>query len=154
MKRGESVEEMLDRCTMFEPNSGCQIWTAGLTNGYGHIYLPDPSRHERAHVWNYKRLVGPIPDGREPDHLCRVKSCINVRHLEPVTHRENLARAIMPNARKTACPRGHPYDIQTRRERRCRQCQVAYYRHDPKRKAYMQAYHREWKRRRKEQNAA
>ena len=36
--------------------------------------------------------VGPIPDGREIDHLCRNHRCVNPDHLEPVTHLENMRR--------------------------------------------------------------
>lgn len=55
-----------------------------------------------AHRWAYEHWVGPIPEGLEIDHLCRVKLCVNPAHLEPVTRAENMRRA-----RKPLCPRGH-----------------------------------------------
>jgi hypothetical protein len=53
---------------------------------------------------------GPIPLGKEPDHLCRVRRCCNPDHMELVTSRENVLRGVSPaanNARKTHCNRGH-----------------------------------------------
>jgi hypothetical protein len=44
------------------------------------------------HRASYTLLVGPIPDGLEIDHLCRVRSCVNPAHLEPVTPDENQRR--------------------------------------------------------------
>lgn len=40
------------------------------------------------------------------DHLCGVKACVRPEHLEAVTQGENVRRAA---ARKTHCPKGHPY---------------------------------------------
>lgn len=54
---------------------------------YGHF------RHESAHRWTYRWFVGPIPQGHELDHLCRVMRCVNPAHLEAVTHLVNVRRA-------------------------------------------------------------
>jgi hypothetical protein len=94
-----------------EPNSGCLLWLGSVTvDGYGHV-----ERGRRAslvHRLVYEETVGPIPSGLTIDHLCRVRSCLNVRHMEPVTSRVNSLRGQgIPavNARKTQCPRGHEY---------------------------------------------
>lgn len=97
----------------FEPNTGCWLWTASRTpKGYGRVRLSHPRRMmESAHRVVYELLVGPIPDGREIDHLCRVRHCVNPSHLQPVEQRTNLLRGISPcaiNGRKTHCIRGHP----------------------------------------------
>lgn len=70
---------------------GCWLWTGPLySNGYGEFNFD--GRNRRAHRFAYDRLVGPIPDGLELDHLCRVRRCVNPAHLEPVTHEENVRR--------------------------------------------------------------
>lgn len=131
MRRGESPEAMLERYTTFEPNSGCQIWLGALTRGYASMYLLDrPKRRmEYAHLWNYRRLVGPIPEGMQLDHLCRVPSCINVRHLEPVTPAENCRRSWIGYVHQTVCSCGRAFDYRDSMGRlRCRTCTAAYQR--------------------------
>lgn len=89
----------------------CWIYTGANAGGYGRFYFGD--RVVPAHRYAYELLVGPIPEGLQLDHLCRDRACCNPDHLEPVTQRENLRRGIGPaglNARKTKCPKGHPYD--------------------------------------------
>ena len=50
-----------------------------------------------------------MPRGLELDHLCRVRSCVNPEHLEPVTHKVNMQRGprLMREMTKTHCLRGH-----------------------------------------------
>jgi hypothetical protein len=107
--------------------SGCWFWE-GSTHaaGYGCYGA------RLAHRLSYEAFIGPIPDGLTLDHLCRNRRCVNPRHLEPVTIAENVLRGeSLParNARKTHCPKGHPYDesntyISPRTGwRQCRACQ-------------------------------
>jgi len=51
----------------------------------------------RAHRAMYEREVGPIPEGLQLDHLCRIKGCIRPDHLEPVTGKINVNRG--PNTK-------------------------------------------------------
>jgi hypothetical protein len=83
-----------------------------------------------AHIIAYLRAYGPYPEGLDIDHLCRNPGCINPKHLEAVTHRENILRGRSPaarHARKTHCHKGHPFSGENliRKEdgtRQCRQC--------------------------------
>lgn len=84
---------------------GCWLWQAGLSgNGYATFHLRDKST-VNGHRWAYEYLRGPIPPDLELDHLCRVPACVNPRHLEAVTHQENMRRGWW--AQKTHCKRGH-----------------------------------------------
>lgn len=84
----------------------CWLWI-GVTNhrGYGQF-----GKSGSAHRFAYELLVGPIPEGLELDHLCRVRACVRPDHLEAVTHQENLRRGDNHQRSKTHCPQGHPYD--------------------------------------------
>ncbi|MEO1065368.1 MAG: HNH endonuclease signature motif containing protein, partial [Actinomycetota bacterium] len=55
----------------------------------------------------YEELVGPIPDGHQIDHLCRVRLCGNPAHLEAVEGLENVHRGLAVRYR-THCRNGHP----------------------------------------------
>lgn len=111
----------------------CWLWTGAIDNGYGIFSVEWTASNWTAHRYAYTLLVGPIPEGLTLDHLCRVRNCVNPRHLEPVTSGENVLRGeslSAQNARKTHCLRGHPFteentyrDIYRGRERRrCRAC--------------------------------
>lgn len=90
----------------------CWEWVGALDqDGYG-IYTPGTgARARRAHRLSYEHFVGGIPTGRTLDHLCRVRSCVNPEHLEPVTNAENIRRGLtgIHNAVKTHCANGHEY---------------------------------------------
>lgn len=109
-----------------EPNSGCWLWDGAVCNkGYG------VTTRFRAHRVVYSAIVGEIPKGLVLDHKCRVRSCCNPDHLEPVTSRENVLRGIgvaAQNARKLICDNGHPLDdvyIDPKGHRYCRACRPA-----------------------------
>lgn len=74
-------------------------------NGYGSAGLGN-----QVHRLAYEALVGPVPAGLELDHLCRNRACYNPAHLEPVTHAENMRRAVIARNGGDQCPHGHPYD--------------------------------------------
>lgn len=99
----------------YRPDLGpCWLWTGGKTLGYGVLGRGKRGSGQiKAHQFSYELHKGSIPEGKEPDHLCRVPACCNPDHLEAVTHRENCLRGVGVAARAakvTHCPQGHPYD--------------------------------------------
>jgi hypothetical protein len=113
-------------------DDGCWIWMRARTpDGYGRVGVDHKIRF--AHRVAYELEVGPIPDGLILDHLCRRPMCVNPRHLEPVTQRENIIRGrslVARNAAATHCVHGHPFDdANTYRRanggRACRACRLA-----------------------------
>lgn len=94
-----------------EPNSGCHIWL-GCTNQYGYGLVNVDGHSRLAHRIVYAVRRGEIPNGLPLDHKCRTRRCVNENHLEAVSLAENIRRGesvSARNARKTRCPRGHPY---------------------------------------------
>lgn len=72
----------------------CWLWTAARTkNGHG-VFGTGGGTSTSAHRWSYEYHLGPIPDGLQVDHLCRVTRCVNPAHLEAVTGAENVRRAL------------------------------------------------------------
>lgn len=108
----------------------CWVWLGPKnSNGYG-LWKLD-GRGRGAHIFAYEWLVGPVPSGKELDHKCRVRECVNPRHLEAVTHQENMMRAkgfAAQNAAKRFCPRGHALVdgnlVPSSAKRRARQCLI------------------------------
>ena len=109
----------------FVVTPGCWLWTASTKgNGYGQFGVGSGAdrKNLQAHRASYEFYVGPIPPGLEIDHLCRVRSCVNPAHLEPVTPLENTRRAA---AVRTSCRAGHPYVQDVGSGYRCEQCRSA-----------------------------
>ena len=100
-------------------NAPCWIWTASkFPQGYGQFTLKrsDGSwRSTNAHRVSYMHWKGEIPNGFEVDHLCRVRACVNPKHLEVVTGRTNILRGKSPAAKAakaTHCIRGHEFSME------------------------------------------
>ena len=114
-----------------EITTSCWLWKGAISSGSGYGNFWVDGKYRNAHAVGYELLVGPIPNGLEIDHLCRVRRCVNPAHLEPVTHAVNMHRGESLsgiNSRKTHCKRGHLlqgqnlYVIKGREGRQCKEC--------------------------------
>ena len=77
--------------------SVCWLWTGTTNRGYGYFKIGIPKMPKTLKTLTTHRLAymlwkGPIPEGVDLDHLCRLHGCVNPDHLDPVTHRENVVR--------------------------------------------------------------
>lgn len=105
-------DELMSLCIPV-PESGCWIWydTDNLWKGYARV--THMGKQHRAHRLMYTLTRGPIPDGLELDHLCRVRCCINPYHLEPVTSHVNNLRGVKFRSSPSHCRNGHPLTTET-----------------------------------------
>ena len=88
----------------------CWNWLGATVDGYGIVSYKGKSR--KAHRVSYE-----LEHGTEPvnvvDHLCKNRLCVNPKHLEDVTKKENNLRGDSFSgkfARRTHCGEGHPFD--------------------------------------------
>lgn len=132
MSTPEQAERILARIGEQLDADKCWLWPGARSDGgYGNIMSSRTTGRRRAllvHRVVFEHFQGPIGDGLELDHLCRVRHCCNPAHLEPVTRRTNVLRGLSPAAKaakQTHCIRGHaltPDNVMRRRDGRRREC--------------------------------
>ena len=99
--------------TSFEPSTECRVWMGYKTSrGYGRLSYN--GKLEQAHRVAWMLFRGPIPPGVYVLHTCDNPPCVAVRHLYLGNQSRNMLDAVQrgrnPNAQKTHCPQGHPYE--------------------------------------------
>jgi hypothetical protein len=121
------IDRLMDKIAI--DGNGCWIFT-GAMSAVGYGVIGAGSRSDGVlliHRVTYQHFVGPIPEGFQVDHLCRVRACCNPAHLEAVPQAENNRRALALRPVKTHCKRGHEFtNANTGRNKRggryCRAC--------------------------------
>lgn len=116
----QPVEQRFMQYVKKDTSSGCWEWTGTLQkNGYSAFYCN--GKIVRGHRWSYEHFTAPMPQGKEIDHLCRNRKCVNPSHLEPVTRKENMRRAM-----RFHCVNGHAFTPENTYmhdgKRYCREC--------------------------------
>lgn len=137
-KRGvATLSEILDRivsrsveapCLTKGLTSTCWVYQGHLLKGYGQLHVQGKTGY--THQVAYLELIGEMPAGLEPDHLCGRSACWNPWHLDPVTHSENVRRSRWAQHQrlKTHCPSDHEYTPENTYQppgkinRQCRTC--------------------------------
>ncbi len=91
-----------------EPNSGCWLWTASLTNkGYGEIMLKHSRRTAYAHRISYQLFKGDVPPKAKILHSCDMPCCVNPDHLRIGTQRDNILD-MYARGRRVTLPKEYP----------------------------------------------
>jgi len=125
VRRRARLPDFWDRV---EKTETCWLWKGSTSDDqYGNFQRD--GRLYLAHRYAYEAKIGPIPEGLELDHLCRVPRCVRPDHLEAVTPKVNQQRGMSPsgiNSRKTHCAKGHEFSVQATGKRagrrRCVEC--------------------------------
>lgn len=104
----------------------CWLWVGATNNGgYGRFRF---GKLEQVHRVSYAWYYGDLPEGLPIDHICRVRLCVNPRHLEAVTTWENVRRQnLLPKKQKLFCVNNHQFSsentyIRPNGDRDCRAC--------------------------------
>jgi len=95
----------------------CWLWN-GSDRGKGYCAVRFNGLQVFAHRLAWELTNGPIQAGLTIDHLCRNRRCVNPRHMEVVSVRENVLRGVGPtavNARKAFCLKGHEFSSENTR---------------------------------------
>ena len=123
---GLTVAQRIERLSV-EAGS-CRLWV-GMKNGKGYGRMTLNGRLESAHRVAWSLIHGAIPSHLEMDHLCRNRSCVNVEHLQLLTHADNVRK----RTKALACRKGHLFTLENTGYsggvRYCRICQRAYARY-------------------------
>lgn len=119
----------------------CWEWTANKTQGgYGLLMVKRDGKwaprmaHQLSYEWSRGKKAPRRHSGFCLDHKprCKNRACVRPTHIRKVRLRVNyIDNSVSPlanNARKTHCPKGHPYDasntyINPQGGRVCRKCQ-------------------------------
>ena len=107
--------------------TACLLWTGSTQgHGYGQIHLDRINGHHimgLIHRVAWELVYGPITDDLTVNHLCKIKHCGNVNHMELLPRSEHSRK---DNVRPTHCCRGHLYTPENSywsgSKRRCRTC--------------------------------
>lgn len=89
-----NIPDRIQKKVIRVPFSTCWYWIGTIgSSGYGHAKKLNSRQNIGVHRLAYEAIYGEIPEGKEVDHICCTRTCVNPDHLELVTHKENMTRA-------------------------------------------------------------
>ena len=109
--------------------NNCWNWAGCSSAGYGRISNAD-GQTGLVYKRLWELLYGPVEIGKQLDHMCRNRLCVNPDHLRVVTPSENRLNSswVNQNVGKEYCSRGHAFDEDntyidpSSGERGCKEC--------------------------------
>lgn len=112
------------------PSDDCVLWQFAV-NGAGYGALRWEGRTELAHRVAWKLHHGSWP-GEQIDHECRIRRCVNVRHMVEIDAAGHGAKSSNDRWQETPprshCDRGHPLSgenlVNYADGSRCKQCRT------------------------------
>jgi hypothetical protein len=94
---------------------GCELWVGSVNNG-GYPTHWGGGRPQQAYLVAWERANGPVPEGKELDHVCRRRLCVAPAHFEVVSRVENQRRKFWRHrSQLLRCGKGHDLTIHGRR---------------------------------------
>jgi transposase len=81
----------------------CHIWQGALTM-WKYAKIQRDGKTHNGHRWFWEQRNGPVPEGYDLDHLCRVRHCVNPDHLEVVLPIENKRRGLVATLKEEDIP--------------------------------------------------
>ena len=87
---GEIIRLVLERTIATE--SGCREWQGKIKDDYPYVNVG--SRMMQVHRVVLEAKLGASLGSQAAHHVCANSRCVNPQHLQPVTHRENVAEML------------------------------------------------------------
>lgn len=85
----ERVQRFWEKVDKSAGPSGCWLWTATKSRGYGYFWTGE--RMEQAHVVSFRLAYGAIRGGLHVLHDCIAqRACVNPEHLRLGTNQDNV----------------------------------------------------------------
>lgn len=83
-----------------DKNTGCWIWKKRLNIGGYAICTATKGLSQVVHKTIFMLFFGEVLKGKQLDHLCRNRKCVNPFHLEVVSTAENVRRGLSTKLNK------------------------------------------------------